>query len=208
MKRTARLGARPATIHDLRRALIGCRRLRNNTERKLVPVGLITSFLEPEKVVPAVYGGLAVEYHLSGSHDANDIDIFCTNPDRLADVLCQAGFKREYEFFSHPAVPVPIQVRMDEEADIRENYVKIFVRGYPVWTLTVEETILNYVHKFVETDDPGLEVVFAADLIEEYSTKLDLAALLHAAKSKFDREHFQILRALIALRACQIWPPD
>lgn len=201
-------GRKIRDLEDLEKRLQNCRRLGNSTERKLLPIGLITSYLEDQHVIPIVYGGLAVEYYMGGSHKASDIDLLCTHPKRLAKVLCDAGFKKEdFEFFSHPSIPVQIQLRQDERGKPDGRHKRIYVKGYPVFMITVEESILNYTHKFIENGEPDLEIVHVADMIERYCSEIDLGRLLESAKDRFGVAHYHVLRSVVALQACCIFPP-
>ena len=142
-----------------------------------------------------VYGGAAIEYYLSGSHSANDVDIKCSNLKRVTEVLCNAGFTRSGEVFWHTKLRAPIQLCDDDG----ERRTSISVKGYKVHIITVEQAILNYTHKFIENGD-NLEPVFVADLIEKYKAELDFPGLLERA-SCFGNTHYHVLRAIIALKA-------
>jgi hypothetical protein len=74
------------------------------------------------------------------------------------------------------------------------------VDDYEVWIITVEPTILDYTHKFVEYG-ANLEPVFVADLLEDCQDELNLERILERAKAEFEKSHYHVLRALIAVKA-------
>ena len=159
-------------------------------------------------MIPIVYGGTAVEYYTSGSHDSSDVDLMCTNPRRLKEVLLEIGFRQEVDFFYHDSLPVPIQLCEDVEAELDHRNTVVNVEGFEVRIITVEQTILDYTHKFVE-NGANLEPVFVADLIEIYRNDLSFEHLLERARTEFDEPHYHVLRALIAVRAqCYFYDAD
>lgn len=93
---------------------------------------------------------------------------------------------------------------LDEEGTLDERHTKVLVKGYPVYMITVSESIISYIHKFIETDDPNLEIVLAADMIEKYRSEINFSVLFEKAMEYGDK-HYQVLRAIVALRACMIW---
>jgi predicted nucleotidyltransferase len=190
------------TISELCSRLEACCTPERTVTSKLLPIGLITSFLSREGVTPVVYGGTAVEYYTSGSHESSDVDLLCTNPRRLKEVLLEIGFRQEVDFFYHDSSPVPIQLREDVDAELDHRNTVINVEGYEVRIITVEQTILDYTHKFVE-NGANLEPVFVADLIEDYQGELSFERLLERARAEFDEPHYHVLRALIAVKAQQ-----
>ncbi len=185
------------TIGELKKKLKACTDAKDPKLSKLLPIGLLTSFLANEKVIPIGYGGMAIEYYLSGSHSSNDIDLWCSHPERLAEVLCAADFRRDSEFFRHTYLPVPIHL-MDDLVELDDRFTSVSVNGYNVYINTVEQSILEYTHKFIEGGD-NLEPVFVADLIEQYKAKLDFPELLERA-SDYGKAHYHVLRAIIALK--------
>jgi len=113
-------------IGELKKKLQACSKEKDPTLRKLLPIGLLNSFLAKEKVVLIVYGGTAIEYYLSGSHSANDIDVLCSNPDRVTEVLCSAGFRREGEVFWHTdLLPIQLADEVIERLDHRHTVISI-----------------------------------------------------------------------------------
>lgn len=128
------------TVPELRSCLGACCPAERTPTSKLLPIALITSFLSREKVTPVIYGGTAVEYYTSGSHESSDVDLLCTNPRRLKEVLSEIGFRQEVDFFYHDSLPVPIQLRMDVEAELDHRNTVINVEGYEVQIITVEQT--------------------------------------------------------------------
>jgi hypothetical protein len=190
----------------LQRRLEASASLESKTLRKMLPIGLLTAALEDEGVIPIVYGGAAVEWYLEGSHDAGDIDLLCTNPERLKALLRDIGFHTaEGEFFTHPVLPVPIQLQADEDVVVDERHGKVLVDGYPVYMITVAQCVLDYLHKFIE-GPTNLEPVFVADLLEQYKADLDVDELLERARD-YGSSHLHALRAIVALRLHQITPP-
>lgn len=187
-------------IPELRSRLEACRAAEPTITRKLLPIGLLTSFLSREGVTPIVYGGTAVEHYTSGSHESSDVDLLCTDPRRLKEVLLETGFRQEVDFFYHDCLSVPIQLREDVEAELDHRHTMIHVEGYEVWIISVEQTILDYTHKFVE-NGANLEPVFVADLLEDYQNELSFERLLERARTEFREPHYHVLRALIAVKA-------
>lgn len=187
------------SIGELKKKLQACSKEKDPTTRKLLPIGLLSSFLANESVVLMVYGGTAIEYYLSGSHSSSDIDLWCSHPERLADVLCTAGFIRASELFRHACLPVPIHL-MDDVVELDDRFTDVSVNGYTVHINTVEQSILEYTHKFIEGGD-NLEPVFVADLIEKYQRDLDFPRLLERAET-YGEAHYHALRALVAVKAC------
>src|SRR5437660_12292516 len=126
--RTLRMnGARQIkSIMELKKQLQACSKEKDITLSKLLPIGLLSSFLAKEKVRLIVYGGAAIEYYLSGGHSANDVDIKCSNMKRVTEVLCNAGFTRSGEVFWHTNLRAPIQL-CDDDGDRRTS---ISVKGY------------------------------------------------------------------------------
>lgn len=193
-------------VSEVLEQLETCAKLPDAPSRKLAPIGVLTKALQPEGIIPIVYGGAAVEWYLSGSHEAGDMDILCTNPYLFKERLIEIGFTLDdFEHLSHPLVPLDIHLRLDEEAVIDETTTLNTIGGYPVHMITVFQAILDYLHKFIEGPS-NLEPVFVGDLLEKYSSEIDLDALLDRA-GNYGKEHFHSLRTIIAFSLHKIVPP-
>lgn len=193
-------------VKDVLKELEACARLPDEPSRKLAPIGVLTKALQPEGIIPIIYGGAAVEWYLCGSHEASDIDLYCTRPDLFKERLIELGFVSESsEHFSHSLLPIDIHLILDEEAVIDERHRVNMIGGYPVHMITVCEAVFSYLHKFIE-GPTNLEPVFVADLLEKYSSDINLDELLERAK-KIGEGHYHALRAIIAFAQGKILPP-
>lgn len=200
------MGNSKLSVKDMLDELRACARLPDEPSRKLAPIGVLTKALQPEGIIPIVYGGAAVEWYLSGHHEASDIDLYCTRPDLFKERLIELGFVSEsFEHFSHPLFPLDIHLILDEEEVIDERHRINMIGGYPVHMISVSQTVLDYLHKFIEGPS-NLEAVFVGDLLEKYSSEIDIEKLLEHARA-YGKEHFHSLRVIIAFSLREIVGP-
>jgi hypothetical protein len=196
----------PVKKDDILKSLEACTWLSHEPSRKLAPIGVITKAFQHIGVTPFIFGGAAVEWHLSGHHEASDIDLRCNYPLLLRDQLQEIGFELEsFDHLSHPLLPLDIHLAIDEASVADERTTVVDIAGYKVHIITVFQAILDYLHKFIEGPS-NLEPVFVGDLLEKYSSTIDINLLLERAKD-YGSEHFHALRAIIAYSLNRIIPP-
>jgi hypothetical protein len=154
------------------RDLVAALALENATERKLAVVSLIDQLVQRIDWRAIVIGGLAVEFWTRGEYATTDIDLYLPHGPAVDDLLAELGFRKEGRHWVLPEHEIFVEAPASFPAETEEVAEITLGSGHKVLVLSVEDVLIDRLHKFVSGGH--------SDVAEHGVALLDAKELEHA----------------------------
>ena len=125
------------------------KKIKTQFKRRLFFVGILTKYLEKEKIKPVVVGGHAVEFYTGGYYSTFDIDIVAEGHEKIGKILENWGFKKEGRHWYNKKFKIAIEIPasfLDKESYSYITEVKI--DNLKVYIIGIEDIIIDRLNAY------------------------------------------------------------
>lgn len=118
-------------------------------KRKLLFLGFLNKYLKMMDSNLIVLGGFAVQFYTAGEYLSKDIDIACSNPKALGELLISIAFKKIGRHYYSDELEIALEIPTSAISKREENRVLIVeIEGYEVPLLGLEDIIIDRLNAF------------------------------------------------------------
>ncbi|MFQ6014926.1 MAG: DUF6036 family nucleotidyltransferase [Anaerolineae bacterium] len=178
-------------------------RIRGSSDRlegRLLFVGWLVEQLKPHNVRPIIVGGHALEFYTLGSYTTADIDLVCSEPDKIGQLLREAQFEQEGRHWFHSDLDLAVEIPGELLAGSLERVETVAIEEYTVYLIGKEDLLIDRLNACVFWQSQA-DCLWVKELILLYSDQLDWEYLERRAKEEGTQARLGELRAEVLKQA-------
>ena len=146
--------------------------IKDPLKRRLAFIGLLTKALREHQVVPIIVGGNALEFYTFGGYSTQDIDIVCSNPEKVDLILSQQGFRKEGRHWLHEDLLLAIEIPATQLSGSMERLERVELENLEVMLISKEDLLIDRLNACVHWKSPE-DCRWALELLFLYETAVD-----------------------------------
>ncbi|MFQ5980561.1 MAG: DUF6036 family nucleotidyltransferase [Candidatus Heimdallarchaeota archaeon] len=112
-------------------------------KRRLVFVGLLARDLSEFQIVPIVVGGNALEFYTLGGYTTQDIDLVCSDPEKVGLILQQHNFRKEGRHWINEELLIAVEVPATSLLGSHERLERIEIDDLQVTLISKEDLTID-----------------------------------------------------------------
>lgn len=174
---------------------LALRNMSDTLEKRFLFMGLLTKEMAKYNIKPVIIGGNAVEFYTAGGYTTSDIDIVCSDYERLNKILKSWGFKKEGRHWFNKEIDILIESPASILNGSRDRISEVEMKGYKIYVEGIEDIIIDRLNAYVHWHSQD-DFDWAKQMIVLNKGRIDWDYLIKRTKEEKVERAFNKLKLL------------